>query len=52
MLRNALFRLPARASLAAIPRATFTDPELAAVGLSEAEAAARGLRHEVVRWPC
>jgi len=51
VIRNALFRLPARASRRAMPRVTFTDPELGAVGLSEAEARQRGLRHEVLRWP-
>lgn len=51
VVRNALFRLPARASTRAMPHATFTDPELAAVGLSEAQAQAQGIRHEIVRWP-
>lgn len=51
VIRNALFRLPARASTRAMPHATFTDPELAAVGLSEAQAQAQGIRHEIVRWP-
>jgi pyruvate/2-oxoglutarate dehydrogenase complex dihydrolipoamide dehydrogenase (E3) component len=51
VLRNVLFRLPTRASTRAMPRATYTDPELAAVGLSEAEARDQGLPHEVVRWP-
>ncbi|MFL5334522.1 MAG: dihydrolipoyl dehydrogenase family protein [Geminicoccaceae bacterium] len=51
VIRNALFRLPARASRRAMPRVTFTDPELGAVGLSEAEARQRGLRYEVLRWP-
>ena len=51
VIRNALFRLPARASTRAMPHVTFTDPELAAVGLSEAEARRRNLPHEVVRWP-
>ena len=51
VIRNILFRLPARASTRAMPRATYTDPELAAVGLSEAQAQAQGLRHEIVRWP-
>ncbi len=50
VIRNALFRLPARNDKAPMPRATFTDPELAAVGLSEVEARDQGLRHEVVRW--
>jgi pyruvate/2-oxoglutarate dehydrogenase complex dihydrolipoamide dehydrogenase (E3) component len=38
--------------MAHIPRATFTDPELAQVGLTEAEARARhGDRLTVLRWP-
>lgn len=51
VVRNALFRLPARADRAAIPRVTYTDPEFATVGLSEAAAKAQGLAHEVLRWP-
>lgn len=43
VIRNALFRLPARGTPVALPRVTFTDPELAAVGLSEGEARERGL---------
>ncbi len=38
VLRNVLFRLPAKVGRHAIPRVTYTDPELAAVGLSEAAA--------------
>ena len=34
-----------------IPRVTFTDPELAYVGLSEAEAAKRAGKINVLRWP-
>ena len=34
-----------------IPRATFTDPELAYVGLSEAEAVKRAGKINVLRWP-
>ncbi|WP_216912674.1 MULTISPECIES: bifunctional TVP38/TMEM64 family protein/FAD-dependent oxidoreductase [unclassified Synechococcus] len=34
-----------------IPRTTFTDPEVATVGLTEAEAAARGMAVEVTRFP-
>jgi pyruvate/2-oxoglutarate dehydrogenase complex dihydrolipoamide dehydrogenase (E3) component len=51
VIRNALFRLPSRASARALPWATYTDPELAAVGLSEATAKAQGVAHEVARWP-
>jgi len=41
VIRNALFRLPAKIDPAIVPRVTFTDPELAAIGVSPAEAAAR-----------
>ncbi|MEK0083601.1 dihydrolipoyl dehydrogenase family protein [Benzoatithermus flavus] len=51
VVKNALFRLPARATSAAIPRVTYTDPELAVVGTSEAEAKEQGLAHEVLRAP-
>jgi pyruvate/2-oxoglutarate dehydrogenase complex dihydrolipoamide dehydrogenase (E3) component len=33
-----------------IPHATFTDPQVARVGLSEAEAKAQGIPHEVTRY--
>jgi pyruvate/2-oxoglutarate dehydrogenase complex dihydrolipoamide dehydrogenase (E3) component len=51
VVRHALFRLPVRASHDALPRVTFTDPELAHVGLSEAEARERGHKPQVLRWP-
>jgi pyruvate/2-oxoglutarate dehydrogenase complex dihydrolipoamide dehydrogenase (E3) component len=38
ILRNTLFRLPARNAPKAIPWVTYTDPELAQVGPTEAEA--------------
>jgi len=38
VIRNALFRLPARADYSAFPWVTYTDPELAQIGLTEAEA--------------
>ena len=41
VIRNALFRLPAKVETAALPWVTFTDPELAQVGLSEAAARAQ-----------
>ena len=41
----------ARARYEVMPWATFTDPELASVGLTEAEAQARGLRPIVLRQP-
>ncbi len=51
VIRSALFGLPVRASMAHVPWAIYTDPELAQVGLTEA--AARKLHGgavEVLRW--
>ena len=50
VIRNALFRVPAKADHSAIPHVTYTDPELAHVGLTEAEAQAKGLSINVLRW--
>src|SRR5204862_5999413 len=49
VIRNALFRLPARVDYRALPWVTYTDPELAQVGLSEAAARAAGAVR-VLRW--
>jgi pyruvate/2-oxoglutarate dehydrogenase complex dihydrolipoamide dehydrogenase (E3) component len=51
VIRNALFRLPARVDYRALPWVTYTDPELAHVGLTEAQAMAQGHAAEVLRWP-
>jgi len=51
VIRNALFRLPVRIHDGALPAVTFTDPELAQVGLTETEAISRGLAINVYRWP-
>jgi pyruvate/2-oxoglutarate dehydrogenase complex dihydrolipoamide dehydrogenase (E3) component len=51
VIRRALFRLPARIDYAALPRVTYTDPELAQAGMTEAEARAAGQRISVLRWP-
>jgi pyruvate/2-oxoglutarate dehydrogenase complex dihydrolipoamide dehydrogenase (E3) component len=51
VIRNALFRLPVRVDDRAVPAVTFTDPELAQVGLTEAEAKRRGFEINVLRWP-
>jgi pyruvate/2-oxoglutarate dehydrogenase complex dihydrolipoamide dehydrogenase (E3) component len=51
IIRNALFRLPVRARDDALPRVTFTDPELAQVGLTEVQARARYKAIRVLRWP-
>jgi len=51
VIRNALFRLPVRVNDDAIPRVTFTDPELAHVGLTEAQARSGIGDIRVLRWP-
>lgn len=38
IIRNLLFKLPAKTDLSSCPRVTYCDPELAHVGLTEAEA--------------
>ncbi|HEY4342930.1 MAG TPA: FAD-dependent oxidoreductase [Parvibaculum sp.] len=50
VIRNALFRLPAKVDYANIPWVTYTDPELAHVGETEAEARARHMKINVLRW--
>jgi pyruvate/2-oxoglutarate dehydrogenase complex dihydrolipoamide dehydrogenase (E3) component len=53
VIRNALFRLKPDVSAAAIPRVTYTDPELAQIGLTEEEAHKRFRRRSIriYRWP-
>ena len=52
VIRNALFRLPVRNRTDIIPHVTFTDPELAQVGLTEARAVEQfGSSIRVVCWP-
>ncbi|MBF0285314.1 MAG: FAD-dependent oxidoreductase [Magnetococcales bacterium] len=51
VLRNALFHLPARVDYSALPRVTYTDPELAHVGLSEEEARRAETLFQVLRKP-
>jgi pyruvate/2-oxoglutarate dehydrogenase complex dihydrolipoamide dehydrogenase (E3) component len=51
VIRNALFRLPAKVDYRALPWVTYTDPELAHVGSTEAAARAAGEDVQVLRWP-
>ncbi|MEM8775046.1 MAG: FAD-dependent oxidoreductase [Pseudomonadota bacterium] len=51
IIRSALFGLPAKASHAHVPWATYTDPELSHIGLTEADARKKhGTDLEVVRF--
>ncbi|HEY6259513.1 MAG TPA: FAD-dependent oxidoreductase [Xanthobacteraceae bacterium] len=51
VVRNAVFRAPVRFDPEATTRVTFTDPELARVGLTEAVARRRDHKIRVLRWP-
>jgi pyruvate/2-oxoglutarate dehydrogenase complex dihydrolipoamide dehydrogenase (E3) component len=51
VVRHALFRTPVKINHESIPWVTFTDPELAHVGLLEQEARAHSGVIRVLRWP-
>jgi len=52
VIRNALFRLPAKVDYRTLPWVTYTEPEFAHVGLTEAEARERhGGDLTILRWP-
>jgi len=51
VIRNAIFRLPVRENTNIVPWVTFTDPELAHVGLTEEAARKRLGKVRVLRWP-
>lgn len=50
-IRGALFRAPAKLDASLVPWVTFTDPELAQVGMSEREARGKhGAAIKILRW--
>jgi pyruvate/2-oxoglutarate dehydrogenase complex dihydrolipoamide dehydrogenase (E3) component len=49
-VRSILFRLPVTNETRIIPWVTYTDPELAHVGLTEAQAKEQAPGHTVLRW--
>jgi pyruvate/2-oxoglutarate dehydrogenase complex dihydrolipoamide dehydrogenase (E3) component len=51
VLRAILFRRSPRMDPAIVPRVTYTDPEIAVVGLTEAGARQDGHKVSVLRWP-
>ncbi len=51
VVRSILFRFGGRVRPEILPWVTFTDPELAHVGLSEADAFRRHRHVQVIRWP-
>src|SRR3974390_2261781 len=51
VIRSALFRLPVRVNNDIIPWVTFSEPELAQCGLTEAKARKRYAKIRILRWP-
>jgi pyruvate/2-oxoglutarate dehydrogenase complex dihydrolipoamide dehydrogenase (E3) component len=51
VIKNALFRLPAKTDDSAVPWVTYTEPELAHVGLTEEEARRTATDVRILRWP-
>ena len=51
VIRRALFRLPAKVNTDHVPWVTYTDPELAHIGLNEVEAKKKYRQIHVLRWP-
>ncbi len=50
-LSNAVLRLPRRADYSKVPWVTYTDPEVASVGLNEKRAKAAGVEYRVLTTP-
>ncbi len=50
-LANLVFRFPKKADYRVVPRVVYTDPELASVGLTPAEADAAGIRYAMAEFP-
>jgi pyruvate/2-oxoglutarate dehydrogenase complex dihydrolipoamide dehydrogenase (E3) component len=51
VIRNILFRMPAKVDLSAYPWVTYAAPELAQVGMTEAAARKSGQEIRVINWP-
>ena len=51
MVRSILFRFGGKMRPEILPWVTFTEPELAHVGMSEAEAAQKHKHIQILRWP-
>jgi pyruvate/2-oxoglutarate dehydrogenase complex dihydrolipoamide dehydrogenase (E3) component len=50
-LANIVFRFPKQADYRVVPRVVYSDPELASVGLTPAEADTAGIRYAVAEFP-
>lgn len=50
-LANIVFRIPRKTDYRIVPRVIYTDPEVAAVGVTEDEATAQGIKYHVAEFP-
>lgn len=51
VIRNALFRQPAKVDYRAMPWVTYTEPEMAHVGMNEMIAGESGIQYKVLKMP-
>lgn len=51
VISNAIFRFPKKTNYRVVPWVTYTDPELARVGLTEQQAREQGIEPTVLRFP-
>ena len=51
VIRRALFRMPVKVDTGIIPWVTYTDPELAHIGMTEEQAREKHGKVSVLRWP-
>jgi pyruvate/2-oxoglutarate dehydrogenase complex dihydrolipoamide dehydrogenase (E3) component len=51
VIRNALFNIPAKVNYCGVPWVTYTDPELAHVGFTEAQAMSKDAVAKALKWP-
>jgi len=49
-LANIVFRIPKKTDYRVVPKVVYTDPEVAAVGLTETEADEQGIKYHVARF--
>ncbi len=51
VIANSVFRVPKKTDYRVVPRVVYTDPEVASVGISEAEAQSSGIKYHVAHFP-
>jgi pyruvate/2-oxoglutarate dehydrogenase complex dihydrolipoamide dehydrogenase (E3) component len=51
VISNAIFRVPKKTDYRVVPRVTYTDPELARVGMTEQQVREKGIEPVILRFP-